>query len=633
MTREDLKEQMQGNFLQYASYVILDRAIPDVSDGLKPVQRRILYTLHLMDNGRFHKVANVVGQTMALHPHGDAAINDALVHLAQKNFLLDQQGNFGNPLTGDPAAAARYIETRLSPLARETLFNDLLTQFIDSYDGRAREPVALPSKLPLLLMQGVEGIAVGMSTRVFPHNPIELWQAQIALLDNRPFELVPDFPSGGVIDTTNYQDGRGKLMMRAKVEVADDKTVVIREICPGTTTDSVIKSIDDAAKRGRIKIDSINDYTAEHVHIEIKLPRGQHAEELIPALYAFTECQVVLHGHCMVIKDGLPWDTTTREILEHNTINLQKFIRMELSLERERLLEEIFQRSLERIFIEEKIYKGLESARSEAAIDKVVVDGLKPFHAELLRVPNEQDRKRLCAIPIRRISQFDAERTAKEIAVRQERIVAIEADLKRIPAVAIQFIKALISKYSASFPRKTVIATIQAVDKQELAATAVTVGYDPQTGFFGSGIKGSVRVHCTTKDKLLLLRQDGSYEVIPIPEKVYSDVAILHLGVADRTTQFVCIYSNSEGMFAKRFIIDKFILSKGYSYLDEGDKLERLFVGEAAAVPLKLQLVPMARMRSTEVAVDLSEVRLKGVTAKGIRLTTKRVQSIEVGSA
>jgi len=629
MAREDLKEQMQGNFLQYASYVILDRAIPDVSDGLKPVQRRILYTLHMMDNGRFHKVANVVGQTMALHPHGDAAINDALVHLAQKNFLLDQQGNFGNPLTGDPAAAARYIETRLSPLARETLFNDLLTQFVDSYDGRAREPVALPSKLPLLLMQGVEGIAVGMSTRVFPHNPIELWRAQIALLDGKPFELVPDFPSGGVIDTTHYQDGRGKLMMRAKVEVADDKTIVIREICPGTTTDSVIKSIDDAAKRGRIKIDSINDYTAENVHIEIKLPRGQHAEDLIPALYAFTECQVVLHGHCMVIKEGLPWDTTTREILSHNTENLQKFLRMELTLERERLLEEIFQRTLERIFIEEKIYKGLEGARSEQAIDKVVIDGLKPFHHELLRVPHEQDRKRLCAIPIRRISQFDAERTAKEIAAREGRIEVIEADLRRIPAVATQFLKSLIAKYGSSFPRKTQLATIEAVDKQELAATAITVGYDPKAGFLGTGVKGSVRINCTSKDKLLLLKEGGSYEIIPVPEKIYCGESVIHVGVADRSTQFVCIYSNVEGMFAKRFIIDKFILSKTYSYLDAGDKLERLFIGEAVPKVCTLNLVPMPRLRNTQLQVELEHVRLKGVGAKGIRLTNKRVQSIE----
>ena len=303
---DDLKQQMKDHFIQYASYVILDRAIPNVVDGLKPVQRRILETLWRQNDEKLHKVANIVGQTMQFHPHGDAPIYEALVNLANKGFLLDRQGNFGNIYTGDPSAAARYIETRLSPLARETLFNPDITEKLPSYDGRNMEPVTLPAKIPLLLMQGADGIAVGMATHILPHNFTELLEAEIAFLEGRDFRIYPDFPTGGIMDRSQYDKGRGKVKLRAKIEIKDPKTLVIREICYGTTTESLIRSIDEAAKKGKIKIEAINDYTARDVEIEIKLPRGQYAEEMLDALYGFTECEVTLGSQIIVIKEGLP---------------------------------------------------------------------------------------------------------------------------------------------------------------------------------------------------------------------------------------------------------------------------------------------------------------------------------------
>src|SRR5271155_880416 len=336
---DDLKHQMKDHFIQYASYVILDRAIPNVVDGLKPVQRRILEILWRQSDEKLHKVANIVGQTMQLHPHGDAPIYEALINLANKGYVLDRQGNFGNIYTGDPSAAARYIETRLSPLARETLFNPEITEKIPSYDGRNFEPVTLPAKIPLLLLQGADGIAVGMATHILPHNFTELLEAQIAAIEGRNFKIFPDFPTGGLMDKSLYDKGRGKVKLRAKIEIKDPKTLVIRDICYGTTTESLIRSIDDAAKKGKIKIEEINDYTAQHVEIEIKLPRGQYAEEILDALYGFTECEVALNSQIIVIKDGMPWETDVHEILAYNAFKVVDFLKMELEIEQGRLLE------------------------------------------------------------------------------------------------------------------------------------------------------------------------------------------------------------------------------------------------------------------------------------------------------
>ena len=363
---DDFKQLMEQQYLTYAFYVIRDRAIPDVIDGLKPVQRRILETLRLMHDNKLHKVANVAGQTMALHPHGDAAITDALITVANKGYLLDMQGNFGNIYTGDPAAAARYIETRLSKLSLDTLFNPDLTETVPSYDGRKQEPVRLPVKIPLVLLHGIDGIAVGMSTHILPHNFVELLEAEIAILQGEKFSILPDFLTGGIMDASLYDKGKGKIKLRAKLEERDPKTIVITEICYGTTTESLIRSIDEAAKRGKIKIDAINDYTSDKVEIEIKLPRGVYAADVMKALYAYTECEVTLHSQIVVIRDEYPWEPNVDEILHYHVEHLQSYLKKELEIERDRLLEKIFNKTLDQIFIENRLYKKLETVSSNS---------------------------------------------------------------------------------------------------------------------------------------------------------------------------------------------------------------------------------------------------------------------------
>src|SRR6266576_1895343 len=359
-----LPRRVDTNFLQYASYVIRDRAIPNLADGLKPVQRRILWSLHRNDDGRFIKVANIVGDCMKYHPHGDASIGDALVVLVNKRYLIEGQGNYGNIYTGDPPAAPRYIECRLTELARNELFNDELTEFVPSYDGRNKEPVTFPSKLPLLLMLGTEGIAVGLSCKILPHNFPELIEAQIAILKKQSFKLLPDFPTGGLMDARDYKDGAGGIKVRAKIKAKDDSTVIIKEIPPTTTTDSLIASIEDAARKGKIKVKSVNDFTSEEVEIEIKAPGGVSAEQLVDALYAFTDCEVTIASRITVIRHSRPVEMTVSEVLRENTAQLVELMKHELELKERQLQEEIHARTLERIFIEERIYKNIEKCKT-----------------------------------------------------------------------------------------------------------------------------------------------------------------------------------------------------------------------------------------------------------------------------
>ena len=380
-----LHRRVNRSFLDYASYVIRDRAIPNLADGLKPVQRRILWALHEKDDGRFIKVANVVGHTMQYHPHGDASIGDALVVLANKRYLIEGQGNFGNVFTGDPAAAPRYIECRLTELARTEVFNDEITDFVPSYDGRNKEPVALPSKLPLLLMLGTEGIAVGMASRILPHNFPELLEAQIAILKKQPFKCLPDFQTGGLMDARGYKDGAGEIKVRAKLKVKDESTVVIKEIPPTTTTDSLIGSIEDASHKGKIKVKSINDFTSEEVEIEVKAPSGVSAEQLADALYAFTDCEVTIASRIVVIKNNRPVELTVSEVLRENTAQLVATLKRELELKEAKLQDELHFRTLERIFIEERIYKKIEQCKTNEAVLAAVYEGFKPFRKQLVR--------------------------------------------------------------------------------------------------------------------------------------------------------------------------------------------------------------------------------------------------------
>lgn len=630
---EDLKQLMQDNYIKYASYVILERAIPHVIDGLKPVQRRILYTLLKLHDGSLHKVANVTGQTMALHPHGDAPIYDALVNLANKGFLLDRQGNFGNIYTGDPASAARYIETRLSPLARQTLFNTDLMQFIPSYDGRNDEPVTLAAKIPLLLMQGAEGIAVGMSTRVLPHNFVELIEGEIALLEGRSITLLPDFPTGGIMDASEYDRGRGKVKVRAKIRITDDKTLLIEEICPGTTTDSLTRSIDEAAKKGKIKIDSINDYTAAKVEIEIKLPRGHYAEDLIDALYAYTDCEVSINSQVLVIKDELPCELTVDECLSLHVDFLKNYLKTELQIEEGRLLDKIYDKTLEQIFIENRLYKKIEAVKTYEEIHQTIAKSLHPYHKQLPHIPTEEDRERLLNIPIRRISRFDIEKNQEEIASMEERLAQIRKDLKNIPAFTIGYLRDILKKYGQNYPRRTAIKQIEEVDKRAIATKQIKVGFDAQGGFIGTKVKSECSLECTNFDKLLLLFQDGSYKIINIPEKQYvqpDGQKVVFAGVADKKTVINVLYKDPKTKlcYVKRFVIKQFILDKDYRYFDEGMCLEYLSSAEDPVIELRFN--PKAKQKVKSALLPFSEITVRSVNARGIRASTKEVRKVKL---
>lgn len=628
---EDIKQVMQYNYIKYASYVILDRAIPSVVDGLKPVQRRILYMLWLMHDGKLHKVANVAGQTMALHPHGDAPITEALVNMSNKGYLLDQQGNFGNLLTGDPAAAARYIETRLSPLAKETLFNADITQLISSYDGRHQEPVHLPAKIPVVLMQGADGIAVGMATHIFPHNFAELLEAEIAILEGRSFSVLPDFPTGGIMDASQYDKGRGKIKLRAKIEVRDPKTLVIKEICYGTTTESLIRSIDEAAKKGKIKIEGIQDYTAGHVEIEIKMSRGHYAQDVLDALYVYTECEVTLNSQIVVIKDNMPWEADVEEILHFHTEKLQEYLRRELEIEEGRLREKIFEKSLEQIFIENRLYKQIENVDSYEMIHQTIAKSLKPYHKQLIREPNYEDRERLLNIPIRRISRFDLAKSQEEIVSFQTQLAKVEKDLKNIKKVAIRYLQNLLKKYSKDYPRRTEIQKIEQVDTRAMETKQVLVGFDPTSGFIGTKVESKHQLECTNFDKLLVIFKDGSYQVINIPEKQYmhhDGGKVVYLGIADKKTVVSVAYHDPKThyAYAKRFIVEKFILDKSYRYLDEGMVLD--YISTEPHNKIELQLIPKPRQTVSKIQFTLEDVAVKGVTAKGVRMTPREVKKI-----
>jgi topoisomerase-4 subunit A len=603
---DDLKEQMKDHFIQYASYVILDRAIPNVVDGLKPVQRRILETLWRQNDDKLHKVANIVGQTMQLHPHGDAPIYEALVTLANKDYLLDKQGNFGSIQTGDPAAAARYIETRLSALARETLFNPEITEKIPSYDGRNFEPVTLPAKIPLLLMQGAEGIAVGMSTRILPHNFVELLEAEIAYLEGRNFRVFPDFPTGGIMDKSEYDKGLGKIKLRAKIEIKDPKTLIIREICYGTTTEGLIRSIDEAAKKGKIKI-----------------------EEILDALYGFTECEVSLNSQIMVIKDGLPWETNVNEILVYNATKLVEFLKRELEIERDRLLEKIFYKTLERIFIENRLYKKIEAVKTLEKIHETIEAALKPFRRKLLREPTHEDREKLLQIPIRRISQFDIDKNKEEITLLQEALRDVEKNLRNVKRYAISYLKQIIEKYGNLYPRRTRIKAIEEIDRRAIETKEIKVGFDPASGFVGTKVSGAKQLQCTNFDKLLIFHKDGTYKVVNIPEKQYFEMVSL-VSIADKKTVVNAVYKDKKTqlIWVKRFIVDKFILDKVYRYFDENTEL--LHISTKPEVVVELQFAPKAGQAKKTQEFSLKEIPVKGAQTRGIRLATQKAKKVTI---
>ncbi|MEW6218018.1 MAG: DNA topoisomerase IV subunit A [Thermodesulfobacteriota bacterium] len=627
-----LKRLFEKNFVEYSSYVIRDRAIPELEDGLKPVQRRLLHTLYKMDDGRFHKVAGVVGETMKLHPHGDASIYAALVNLANKGFLIDRQGNFGNIYTGDAASAARYIECRLSPLARETLFNPDLTEFVPSYDGRTEEPVALPARLPLLLMQGAEGIAVGMATRILPHNFGELLHAQKAILRGEPFVLYPDFPTGGLVDVAGYDAGNGRVRCRARLEKKDERTIVIREIPYGTTTESLIDSVEKAARAGKIKIGAINDYTAETVEIEIRLARGVSAQDTIPALFAFTDCELAIVPSLTVIRDNTPVILTVTEVLRHNTKKLVQDLERELTIERGRLLDQLQAQTLEQIFIEERLYKGIEESGSLKAALAAIAEGIAPFRERLVREATFEDLERLLEIRIRRISRYDIDKRRREIKATRDEIALVEKKLTDLVGVALTYLDHLLDKYAAAHPRRSEIASFEEVVAREVAPANLTVGYDREHGLLGHGIKAASGegFPCSEYDRVLLFFRDGRYKVIAAPEKLYVGPDLLWAGRLEEGLIFNLLYRHGTDnlTYAKRFGTPKFILDKEYRMLPEvaGSTVEFFKAGPDCR--LRLTLVALRRGKGNQILMDCAELPLRAPAALGKRVSTRVVRRI-----
>lgn len=620
------------NFIEYASYVIKDRAIPHLDDGFKPVQRRIIQSLIDVDDGKFNKVANVVGHCMQYHPHGDASIYAALVNLANKELFIDKQGNFGNVFTGDPASAARYIECRLLPFTKKVLFNPQITDFEPSYDGRRNEPIVFPCKIPLVLILGAEGIAVGMATKILPHNMVEVIEAEIAALEGREFTLYPDFISGGFCDVSNYNEGNGKVLSRAKIDTKDSKTIVISEIPYGTTTETVMASIEAAARKNKIKIGSINDYTTEDVEIEIKLPRGVHAEEVVDGLYAFTDCEVSISTNLLVIKDRNPVIMTVPEIIHYHAKNVIVILKKELKLEEGQLLDKLHARTLERIFIEERIYKRIEEMKTREAVFLAVRTGFEPFMKEIKRDITEEDIERLLKIAIRRISLYDINKMKKEIEEINARLKEIRHHLKNLTAYAIGFLKGILENDCSQFQRRSEIVSFEKVDIRDAAQKNLKVKYNSDTGYLGYDVSGGkVLFDASIYDKVVVVKKDATYSAMNVPGKSFIGKGMLYCGLADKETMestvFSMIYRNTENDFPyiKRCKITQFIMNKSYELIPPEGKFIKFTIKEdvSAVVDFKQQSL----MRSMGDTFPVNKYLVKGVKARGVRLKAKEFTS------
>ena len=623
-----LHTRVDRGFLDYASYVIRDRAIPNLADGLKPVQRRILWALHEKDDGRFIKVANVVGHTMQYHPHGDASIGDALVVLANKRYLIEGQGNFGNIFTGDPAAAPRYIECRLTELARTEVFNDSITEFVPSYDGRNKEPVTLPCKLPLTLMLGTEGIAVGLSARILPHNFPELLEAQIAILKKQPFKCLPDFPTGGLMDARDYSDGKGSVKVRARIKTRDESTVVITEIPPTTTTDALIASIEDATRKGKLKVKSVNDFTSENVEIEIKCPSGVDAEKMVDALYAFTDCEVTIASRIVVIKDNRPVELTVSEVLEENTRQLVAILKRELELREKNLLDELHYRTLERIFIEERIYKKIEQCKTNEAVVAAVYDGFKPFKKELVREIIDADVERLLQVRIRRISLFDINKHREEMEKTKADLDETRKHLKGLTKYVIAHLEALLEKYGKQFPRLTTkSARHEEVDAKAVAFKAFKVAYDRESGYVGYKVSGEeFKTECTKFDKILLVFRDGTYKVTELPEKLFVGQELFYCGLPDRDKIFTCAYTDRDASYLKRFTFGGSILNKVYFCIPEKSRI--LFFAPDTPKILYIRYKPAPHQKISQQTCEPEQVEVKSPKTLGRQISIKDISSV-----
>jgi len=627
-----LKPLMDQNFLEYASYVIKDRAIPDILDGLKPVQRRILHSMKEMDDGKFCKVANIVGDTMKLHPHGDASIGSALIVMANKEYFIEKQGNFGNLLTGDPASAPRYIEARLTPLAKEVLFNSELTEYTDSYDGRNKEPVVLPSKLPVSLLYGAEGIAVGMSTRILPHNFNEVIDAQIAFLKNKPFRLFPDFLNGGLLDVGQYEDGIGKVRVRARIDISDEKILTIKELPFGVTTESLIQSIQDAVNKGKFKLSSIDDFTAEKVEIELRAMRGMSAEKLLKLLYAFTQCEVSISVNMLLIQGNHPVQLCVSEVLEQNTLRLRDLLKSELLLSLEQTKHKWHIRRMEMYFIGEKIYQKLESCDSYDEAIEIIKKSMLQIESVLPFTVEQEDIEKLLNIQIKRISRYDQKESQKELDKLKVNISSLNKSLKDMVSYTIDYLEKIKEKFGGGFPRRTSLNRFDEIRVQDLAEKQKVV-WDRKEGFLGLNVKsGSSSFYCSAYDKIIVIRKDGSYQVVRVPEKQFigKNAIIVEKLNSEKIHNVVYWEGTSKVCYAKRFRVEKFILEREYNLfpLKKGAKI--LHISEGDGVQLEVSFVRTPRIRKPSDIYNLDDLAIKGIQARGNKVSSKSVQGVKI---
>ena len=567
-----LHRRVDKSFLEYASYVIRDRAIPNLADGLKPVQRRILWTLHRSDDGRFVKVANTVGDCMKYHPHGDASIGDALVVLANKRYLIEGQGNYGNIFTGDPAAAPRYIECRLTELARTELFNDEIKKL--------------------------------------------------------PFRCLPDFPTGGQMDAREYQDGKGSVKVRAKIKEKDESTVVIKELPPGTTTESLTNSIEDAVAKGKLKVKSINDFTSESVEIEIKAPAGVSAQQLTDALFAFTSCEVTINSRITVIREQRPVELTVSEVLRENTDQLVRLLQQELELKQQQLENELHFRTLERIFIEERIYKLIEKCKTNEAVLAAVFEGFQPFKPQLLRDLADTDVERLLQVRIRRISLFDINQHREEMEKTRAELAETQKHLKNVTKFAIAHLEALLAKYGPQYPRLTTKGSRhEEVDVKAVAFKSFKVAYDRATGYVGYKVNGDeFKLDCTKFDKLLLVFKDGTYKVTELAEKLFVGPELFYCGLPDRERVFTCAYTDRKASYLKRFTFGGTILNKAYLCIP--DKSRILYFAADTPKVLYVRYKPALHQKVHQQTCDPAKIDVKSAKTRGRMLSIKDISSV-----
>jgi len=634
-----VKNLFDKNFIEYASYVIRDRAIPDLEDGLKPVQRRIMHTLFEVDDGYFQKVSFVVGRTMKYHPHGDASIYGALVNLANKEIFIEKQGNFGNKFTGDGPSAGRYIECRIHPLAKEFLVtNPKITHYVPNYDGRDTEPEVYRAKIPLTLIMGAEGIAVGMSTKILPYNLKEVLDAEIKCLKGEKFKIYPDAATGGLIDVSNYNDGNGKIITRAKFDTSDDKKIVITELPVDTNAKDLLQSIDNAYRAGKIKISSVDNFTTDHCCIEIKLPRGVYTKDVIDSLYAYTDCEKTIACQMLVIKDNMPVAMTATQIIEFYSQKLTGIIKDELEFERGTLMDKLHIRTLERIFIEERIYKAIETKKTQEDVVKAVYKGFVPFKAELVREISDEDVEHLLQIPIRRISLYDINKNREEVAAINARLKEIAKLLKNLVGCAIDYLGSMLEKFKKLSPqmlhRKTTVTSFSAVDVKSVAKSDQSLRYD-EKGYLGINVSGGQEIKKVSPyDRILVMRKTGMYSVCDVPQKMFVDRGMWFCEIAEKEiinkVLFTVIFRDpkTKYCFIKRTRIPSWILNRDYFIAPDG--MEVLHVDTREKFTFTLHYEKKPRVKVLEESFKAQNFEEKGLKTLGIRLCTKEVESVKV---